>query len=342
MNPLHTQHMIREPEDVGAARRWVERDAKRAGMDDVRAAEAGLVTTELGTNLLRHAHPGGYLLTAVQQGPAVEILSLDRGPGLTSIDTAIKDWGDDWEGRKPGGLGAGLGAVRRLASEFDGYSRKGQGTVLLARLRSGPKPAHKEFAIGAVCLAQEGMTVSGDSWGSRAESTTMEVVVIDGLGHGPDAAEAAVTGVRAFIDAATVDIDEQLTTVHQAMIATRGGVAAIARASTATNRLEYVSVGNISGRVVTNGTSRGLVSNNGTMGIELRRPRASKMVYDWNPGSSLIVFTDGLRDRFEHPDYPGLLEHDPTLVAAVLYRDNYRGRDDATAVVIKDLRASGP
>jgi len=63
---------------VGALRRAVARIA--AAQPGLRAGEAEPVATEPGTNLLRHAHPGGYVLVRTA-GDGIELLSVDHGPG---------------------------------------------------------------------------------------------------------------------------------------------------------------------------------------------------------------------------------------------------------------------
>jgi hypothetical protein len=53
----------------------------------------------------------------------------------------------------------------------------------------------------------------------------------------------------------------------------------------------------------------------------------------------------GARGRLRRPEerlaidaYPGLLARDPTAVAAVLWRDHRRDRDDATVVALREGR----
>ena len=46
----------------------------------------------------------------------------------------------------------------------------------------------------------------------------------------------------------------------------------------------------------------------------------------------MVLFSDGLQSRWTLDRYPGLRPSDPALLAAVLYRDFSRGRDDVTVV----------
>jgi hypothetical protein len=60
-----------------------------------------------------------------------------------------------------------------------------------------------------------------------------------------------------------------------------------------------------------------------------------EFAYDWPAGAALVVHTDGLTSRWRLDSYPGVLRHDPALLAGVLFRDAARGRDDATVVVVR-------
>jgi hypothetical protein len=48
------------------------------------------------------------------------------------------------------------------------------------------------------------------------------------------------------------------------------------------------------------------------------------------------MHSDGISSRWQLDPYAGLRARHPTLVAAVLFRDFGRQRDDATIVVVKD------
>jgi hypothetical protein len=52
----------------------------------------------------------------------------------------------------------------------------------------------------------------------------------------------------------------------------------------------------------------------------------------------LIMHSDGLATRWDLERYPGLLRHHPSLIAAVLYRDHARHRDDVSVVVAQRNR----
>src|SRR5581483_12244838 len=95
----------------------------------------------------------------------------------------------------------GLGAVQRLATDFDIYSAPGKGTVLLARIcRSGEKSPGKDLQVGGVSVPMRGESVCGDAF-ATAEGAALYLMVVDGLGHGPGAADCASAAVLAFDEA---------------------------------------------------------------------------------------------------------------------------------------------
>ena len=74
-----------------------------------------------------------------------------------------------------------------------------------------------------------------------------------------------------------------------------------------------------------------LVSYNGTAGHSVRK--IQEFTYPWTSNGVLLMHSDGLTTSWRLDAYPGILQHHPTLLAALLYRDANRGRDDALAVV---------
>jgi hypothetical protein len=72
----------------------------------------------------------------------------------------------------------------------------------------------------------------------------------------------------------------------------------------------------------------------GTVGHDLRK--IQQFQYPWPAGALLVMNSDGLVSSWSLGRYPGLASRAPSLIAAILYRDFHRGRDDATVVVLRD------
>lgn len=328
---------ITEPSQVGQARRMANRMAQEAGVDEVGCGRVSIIATELATNLLAHAGKGELLLQAVETGHqrGIEVISIDRGPGITDLTRCMKD-GYSTRGTP----GNGLGAVRRQASQFDIWSGAG-GTVVLARvlLPAGPEAAGKvgplHEAIGAVSLPMEGENHCGDGWALASTEQLLRLMVVDGLGHGLGAEEAAQKAIGAFAAAPDTFGPMQLMQAADVrMKGSRGGAVAVACIDRSPGGLDYASVGNIAGTLLTHESSRGLMAHHGIVGLQFRRP--SELRYPWTGSPLLILHTDGLQSRWTLTGaaYSDLLHRHPALVAAVLYRDFSRGRDDITVVVV--------
>jgi len=111
----------------------------------------------------------------------------------------------------------------------------------------------------------------------------------------------------------------------------RGAAAAIAEILPGRGTMKFAGVGNISGAICRPGTTRHAVSLNGTLGHQAREFR--EYTYPWEPDAVLVMHSDGLGSRWSLDDYPGLRLRHPGVIAAVLYRDFTRQRDDITVVI---------
>ena len=327
-----------DPSRVGEARRLASTMAGRLGFDEPGAGRAALIVTEAATNLVKHGGGGELLLAPIARGGVVglEILALDKGPGMADVARCLADGYST-----AGSPGNGLGAISRLATDFELYSAPGAGTALLARIWASPIPpaSGQGLDVGAVSLPKSGEPASGDAWAMIEAHGRTSLLVVDGLGHGPQAALAAREAVRVFGERDGLGPIEALKLIHAALRPTRGAVAAIAEVDPAARSIRYAGVGNIATSVLADGSSQSLVSMNGTLGHEARR--FQEFAYPWPPGAVITMQSDGLATSWKLDRYAGLLGRDPSLVAGVLYRDFVRGRDDATVLVARDMHTRG-
>ena len=210
----------------------------------------------------------------------------------------------------------------------------------MARLWGEQPPAAHEFSeleFGVLSLPLAGEDVCGDSWAIDDAAKGTVVMVVDGLGHGPQAAEAASEAVRAFRLTASLRPAEIISAAHEALRATRGAAIAVARIDAERGKVDYAGIGNTSGVILSppdKGTRTSMISHNGTAGHTIRK--IQQFVYPWTPGSVLVMHSDGLSTHWDLGCYAGLVEADPGLIAGTLYRDFKRGRDDVTVVVARE------
>ncbi|MDQ1673822.1 MAG: hypothetical protein QOC98_2384 [Frankiaceae bacterium] len=324
---------IAEPSAVGAARRAAMQLAGRLGFTDGRTGEVGIAVTEAGTNLIKHATEGSLLLRAVRHdtGAMVEFLAVDSGPGMPDMDVAVQDGHTT-----TGTLGIGLGAIYRLADAWDAYSAPARGTVLVAgfgdRRTGGWSGASSPPLVEGLTRPMTGEEVCGDGFAVRRTGHGLQVLLCDGLGHGPLAARATQEALRLFMSCAATDPVGVLKTLHRGLSHTRGVAAAIADLDPAARRVRFAGIGNISAAVVAE-RRRGMISAPGIVGHQL--PRVQEYQYDLPAGSPVVLHSDGLQDRWDFAAYPGLARHRPLTVAATLLRDAGLRRDDASVVVAK-------
>lgn len=331
----HRRHSIRVEEDVGAVRRGV---AQTAGtLVGIPPGQAALAATELATNIVRHASAGGYLLyRPLVHG--LELIAVDHGPGMRvpwtrPEATAIPPGG--------AGLGVGLAGVERLASTFDLYSVRGEGTVVLARLGTPPSSRSGPLWWGGVNVPLGGDGDSGDGWAVAPGGGRLAALVVDGLGHGPRAHEGAEAAIAALGERPADDLPGYLLRAHEAMRRTRGGVLGVGAIDLEQGRLTYAGVGNVSGQVRVGDVGSALLSREGTVGTALEMPQARVGTYAWGPGATLVLASDGLRSHRDLVSSPDLLGHDPTVIAATVLRQAERNGDDATVLVVRDEREPG-
>ncbi len=328
---------VQDASDSGMARRLVISLCRELDFNEVRTGETALLVTELATNLVKHtAGAGGDLVfcpLAEGGNTGIDILSLDQGPGITNISESLRDGHST-----TGSLGGGLGSIRRLSSVFDIFSVPGQGTAVLSRLwkdlpNKSSLPPVSLLAVGAVCLPVLGEQACGDAWAMKAGCDRILFMLADGLGHGPDAATAANLAVAIFEKYAPRSPEVMLSLIHKGLQSTRGAAVSVVEVDVNEHLVRYAGVGNLSGLIITGDTSRQMVSNNGTAGVEARTIHV--FTYPWTNNALLILHSDGIATHWSLADYPGLALKHPSLIAGVLFRDHQRLRDDSTIVVAK-------
>jgi serine phosphatase RsbU (regulator of sigma subunit) len=174
--------------------------------------------------------------------------------------------------------------------------------------------------------------VCGDAYAVRREGDRTLVIVADGSGHGPLAATASREAVRVFSTGAGVSSPEPaLSTVHQALIGTRGAAVAVAELDPAAGVVRFAGIGNIAGAVVTGDSKQSMVSIGGVAGT--RQPTIRLFTYPLAEGSLVVLHSDGVTPRWNGADLAPVLGRSALLVAATVLRDSAVRPDDACVVV---------
>lgn len=321
---------IHEESQVGQARRRAQSMAVNAGLSEDESNKASIIASEAATNIVKHGSGGEVLLRELHSG--IEVIAVDKGRGMADVSRCLSDGYST-----SGTAGTGLGAIRRLSSVFDIYSRPSGGTAVVSRIQNGStRKTHTD--VGVICRPKVGETLCGDAWAVKQAGDEFWVVVADGLGHGPDAHEAALEAVRIFRDTSGYkSTTDALEAMHGALRKTRGAAVAVAQIDRAAGQLRFSGVGNIAGTVLGQGTWKSMMSHNGILGHEVRR--IQEFSHPWTPGSKLVMNSDGL-GTWTLDRYPGLMMRHPSVMAGVLYRDYWRQRDDVTVFVAQESQAA--
>lgn len=328
---------VDESSRVGEARRAVVALGKARGGREAFVGRAALVVTEMATNLIKHATGGFLLLRSLpyREGASIEIVGLDRGPGISNMRESLRDGYST-----VGSPGTGLGAIRRMSSRFEVYTLPNRGTAMAVRIYENPRPPSPPPRLDAadIVVPLKGEPASGDACAFIQQADRFRGMVVDGLGHGLPAAEASRRATELFYLRDPWEPEQLIVRIHNALRGTRGAALAVADVNHREGVLRYAGVGNISGRIVHGDSSVSMVSHYGTAGHELRKIQT--FTYSWPDGSCLVMHSDGLSAQWNLDDYPGLRTKSSLLIAAVLFRDFSRGNDDAAVMVASEAQAT--
>ena len=323
---------VNDPSQVGEVRRRAVAWAVEQGCRQEDTSELALSVAELARNLGLHTTHGGDLLIRIlnPQTGAFEILSLDRGPGMQNFGECLRD------GYSTAGTsGTGLGSVVRSSQVFDIHTAPGLGTALFSRAGAREDILLRNDGFGVATVPIKGEIQCGDTCARMAlDAGRTRVMVADGLGHGPLAAEASQRAAEIFLLGRDWSLTHLMDELHEALKTTRGAAVSIAEVDPARQRCLFVGVGNVSGGIISPEKSTHFACMNGTVGAAIS-PKVREFTYPWTSDSMLVMHSDGLKTHWSLDRYAGLLRKHPALSAGILLRDFARTTDDVTVATLK-------
>lgn len=328
--------LITESSEIAQARRAVAASAARQGFDEQDAGRATLVAMEICSNLVKHGGGGELIVQPLERGDVrgVGLVGLDKGPGIADLARCLRD------GFSTGGSpGTGLGAIERMSQVFDVYSQPGHGTAVLAQLWPDKRTAREATPeIGAIVVQKSGEIECGDTWCYVERAGGALVMGVDGLGHGLGAAQAASAACEAFMTERTRAPGVVLERVHANLRTTRGAAVIVIDIDWDQGRLLAAGIGNMVAVIVEGNSAKRIPSYNGIVGHA--SPRIRELSYAISPAAAVIFHSDGLSASWQPERYPGLMQHPCATIAAVLYRDCTRRRDDSMVVALRRAATS--
>lgn len=182
---------------------------------------------------------------------------------------------------------------------------------------------------GVYTRAKQERPVSGDSYTVCEGEGFILFGIVDGLGSGEEAAQAARIAVAQVEKHAHLSLIDILRQCHEALRATRGVVLGLLRVSPDEGKVRYAGVGNIGIRVLTKEPFHP-ISYNGIVGYRL--PRVHEFVGQYCPGDTFVLYSDGIDSRF-HGDESLLLREQNLRTLAETIARRY-GKDDDICVLV--------
>lgn len=198
-----------------------------------------------------------------------------------------------------------------------------------------PVPARLvNWAVSAATLP--GQAESGDLHFVRELRQRVVLAVVDGLGHGDDAAVAARVAVAVLERSSDEPVAALLMRCHEELKKTRGVALSLASVDANDGTVTWLGVGNVAGVLIhaAGGDREGLITRGGVVGFNL--PPLRSVTLPVARGDTLILATDGIRSSFADDLSPG---GSPQRIAQEALDRHWRGTDDALVLVARYLGA---
>jgi phosphoserine phosphatase RsbX len=180
-----------------------------------------------------------------------------------------------------------------------------------------------------------GETESGDQYVVHPRPDGVLLAVVDGLGHGSEAAAAARVAVATLQAHAHEPLIPLVHCCHEALRPTQGVVMTLAAFQSGADRLTWLGVGNVEGFLIrADALARparvGVLQRGGVVGYQL--PPLQTSVLAVGPGDLLIFATDGIHSRFAD----GLdLDRPPQQIADDVLASHAKPSDDALVLIVR-------
>jgi serine/threonine protein phosphatase PrpC len=177
---------------------------------------------------------------------------------------------------------------------------------------------------------------SGDHFLVRTFDDGAALAVVDGLGHGAEAAAAARRAVAAVEAAARDPLPTLFKRCHDALVGSRGVVMSTAIIELRQSpQVTWAGVGNVDAWLLRPHAEGGkvrtsLVPRGGVLGREV--PPLMPVTLPLDPGDLLVFATDGIRDGFIEAVS---LQDAPQRAASRILATHGKGTDDALVLVAK-------
>ena len=188
---------------------------------------------------------------------------------------------------------------------------------------------------GVAGRAIDGETESGDAHLLVPSTGGFLAAVVDGLGHGPEAAAASRTAVAALCRDPDAPVEDLVHRCHKDLAKTRGAVISLVSFSVESGLMTWLAVGNVEGVLYRADPAmvppkKSLLPRGGVVGYQMPplRPRGLRV----SAGDTLVLATDGIASGFSVRAPTGLA---PQMAADEILARWERVSDDALVLVVR-------
>lgn len=193
--------------------------------------------------------------------------------------------------------------------------------------------------IGAATSTLPGEIECGDRYVVRNGPTRALVGVIDGIGHGAEAARAAQQAAAVLESFSEEPVGPLLRRCHEALRRTRGAAITLIAFNGGDNRIEWVGAGNVTAVLLHPGPfgrlrCRELLVRGGVAGAHL--PSIASSAAEMLRGDFVVAATDGMHKHF----IDGIKRSEPPQQLAERLLAEYRTRRDDALIVVARVRGN--
>jgi serine phosphatase RsbU (regulator of sigma subunit) len=179
------------------------------------------------------------------------------------------------------------------------------------------------------CLGER---VSGDTVVIEHRDEILFLAIVDALGHGPQANAVANQAERFLRSHWRNDVFDTMQRLHLELKGTIGAGAGLCVVDRIVREMRYTGVGNTVLRTFGSQATR-LVSTDGIIGGRFRTPAVQAAPL--NESGIILLYTDGVSDRFDVEQYPQIHYHSASAIAHKIVASFGKPYDDATCMAMR-------
>jgi len=184
-------------------------------------------------------------------------------------------------------------------------------------------------AFARPCLGER---VSGDTVVIEHRDEILFLAIVDALGHGPQANAVANQAERFLRNGWSFDVLDTMHRLHSELKGTIGAAAGLCVVDRVTREVRYAGVGNTVLRTFGSQSTR-LISADGIIGSRFRTPAVQAAPL--NESGTILLYTDGVSDRFDVEQYPQIIYHSASAIARKIVDRFGKPYDDATCMAMR-------